>query len=156
MECWRRNLQRWIKTGTTSWGCFCYITYCMSSCYATLSCRSPISSTRYRKKIIVAMRKVLLVSNPSCTLFFTCILHGVVYPIFEIWNTQVPYQKNPTSISFLELTFGNSLSVWLKPQCEQHVIKFIGIYCSLTINQVSEPGNILMQSVTTKSLKMQH
>ena len=53
------------------------------------------------------------------------------------------------------MTLGNSLSVWLAPQYDQHTIKFIAIYCYSIFNQVSGAKNICVPSVTAKFFKMQ-
>ena len=89
-------------------------------------------------KFIAALKKLLLDSYPSCALFL--LSHSIEqFILFSKSETpQVRYCKNPTPIMFSELALGNSLSVWLKPHYEQHVIKFIAIYCYSTINQVSE------------------
>ena len=102
-------------------------------------------------KFITALRK-LLVSDRNCTLF---LLPKSSLSYFQNLKHPSSVLQNPTPISFSELTLGNSLSLWLKPQYKQHVIKFIAIYCYSTVNQVSEARNIIVPSVTAKSFKMQ-
>ena len=163
MECQiQRNLQRQIKTGTASRGC--YIIY-----RSELLLRQKGFHLTFLAVYLFLVHDIGKESNKTHsgiekttprflsqlrTVLFSCSIEQFILFSKSV-NTQVRYYKKPTQISFSELTLGNSLSVWLKPQYEQHVIKLMAIYFYLTINQLSEARNILVPSVTAKSFKMQ-